>query len=66
MASFVRSTSLAACGLGNEPQILLLAYCDGRSRPEGVPSMCGIIGIVGRSEVVPRLIESLKRLEYRG
>jgi glucosamine--fructose-6-phosphate aminotransferase (isomerizing) len=28
--------------------------------------MCGIIGIVGRSEVVPRLIESLKRLEYRG
>jgi glucosamine--fructose-6-phosphate aminotransferase (isomerizing) len=28
--------------------------------------MCGIIGIVGRSEVAPRLIESLKRLEYRG
>ncbi len=28
--------------------------------------MCGIIGIVGRSEAAPRLIESLKRLEYRG
>ncbi|MGZ3314030.1 MAG: glutamine--fructose-6-phosphate transaminase (isomerizing) [Caulobacteraceae bacterium] len=28
--------------------------------------MCGIIGIVGRSDVAPRLIESLKRLEYRG
>ncbi|HEV2365132.1 MAG TPA: glutamine--fructose-6-phosphate transaminase (isomerizing) [Caulobacteraceae bacterium] len=28
--------------------------------------MCGIIGIVGRSSVAPRLIESLKRLEYRG
>ncbi|HTX50785.1 MAG TPA: glutamine--fructose-6-phosphate transaminase (isomerizing) [Caulobacteraceae bacterium] len=28
--------------------------------------MCGIIGIVGTSPVVPRLIESLKRLEYRG
>ena len=28
--------------------------------------MCGIIGIVGKSEVAPRLIESLKRLEYRG
>jgi glucosamine--fructose-6-phosphate aminotransferase (isomerizing) len=28
--------------------------------------MCGIIGIVGNAEAAPRLIESLKRLEYRG
>jgi glutamine---fructose-6-phosphate transaminase (isomerizing) len=28
--------------------------------------MCGIIGIVGQSPVAPRLVESLKRLEYRG
>jgi len=28
--------------------------------------MCGIIGIVGNSPVQERLIESLKRLEYRG
>ncbi len=28
--------------------------------------MCGIIGIVGSTEVAPRLVESLKRLEYRG
>ena len=28
--------------------------------------MCGIIGIVGKARVAPRLIESLKRLEYRG
>ncbi|MDC7682913.1 glutamine--fructose-6-phosphate transaminase (isomerizing) [Asticcacaulis sp. BYS171W] len=28
--------------------------------------MCGIIGIIGTSEAAPRLIESLKRLEYRG
>jgi glucosamine--fructose-6-phosphate aminotransferase (isomerizing) len=28
--------------------------------------MCGIIGIVGIAEATPRLIESLKRLEYRG
>ena len=28
--------------------------------------MCGIIGIVGKSSAAPRLIESLKRLEYRG
>jgi glucosamine--fructose-6-phosphate aminotransferase (isomerizing) len=28
--------------------------------------MCGIIGIVGKSPVQGRLIESLKRLEYRG
>ena len=28
--------------------------------------MCGIIGIVGKSPVASRLVESLKRLEYRG
>jgi len=28
--------------------------------------MCGIIGIVGAAPVVPRLVDSLKRLEYRG
>jgi glucosamine--fructose-6-phosphate aminotransferase (isomerizing) len=28
--------------------------------------MCGIIAIVGREPAAPRLIESLKRLEYRG
>jgi glucosamine--fructose-6-phosphate aminotransferase (isomerizing) len=28
--------------------------------------MCGIIGIVGKRPVAPRLIESLRRLEYRG
>jgi glucosamine--fructose-6-phosphate aminotransferase (isomerizing) len=28
--------------------------------------MCGIIGILGASPVAPRLIEALKRLEYRG
>jgi glucosamine--fructose-6-phosphate aminotransferase (isomerizing) len=28
--------------------------------------MCGIVGIVGRSEVASRLFDGLKRLEYRG
>ena len=28
--------------------------------------MCGIIGIVGKSQVTDRLIDGLKRLEYRG
>jgi glucosamine--fructose-6-phosphate aminotransferase (isomerizing) len=28
--------------------------------------MCGIVGIVGKSEVAQRLFEGLKRLEYRG
>jgi glucosamine--fructose-6-phosphate aminotransferase (isomerizing) len=28
--------------------------------------MCGIIGVTGQGPVVPRLIDSLKRLEYRG
>ena len=28
--------------------------------------MCGIIGIVGREDVAERLLDGLKRLEYRG
>ena len=28
--------------------------------------MCGIIGIVGKEQVSDRLVEGLKRLEYRG
>ena len=28
--------------------------------------MCGIIGIVGKDAAAPRLLEGLKRLEYRG
>jgi glucosamine--fructose-6-phosphate aminotransferase (isomerizing) len=28
--------------------------------------MCGIIGILGREDVAPLLLEGLKRLEYRG
>ena len=28
--------------------------------------MCGIIGIIGVNQVTPLLVESLKRLEYRG
>ena len=28
--------------------------------------MCGIIGIIGKADVAPRLLDGLKRLEYRG
>lgn len=28
--------------------------------------MCGIVGIVGKSAVAPKLVDALKRLEYRG
>ena len=28
--------------------------------------MCGIVGILGQTEVAPRLLEALRRLEYRG
>src|SRR6187549_1052024 len=28
--------------------------------------MCGIIGIIGKAEVAPLLLDGLKRLEYRG
>ncbi|MGH6859779.1 MAG: glutamine--fructose-6-phosphate transaminase (isomerizing), partial [Phyllobacterium sp.] len=28
--------------------------------------MCGIVGIIGREEVAPLLVDALKRLEYRG
>jgi glucosamine--fructose-6-phosphate aminotransferase (isomerizing) len=28
--------------------------------------MCGIVGVVGREDAAPRLLEALRRLEYRG
>ena len=28
--------------------------------------MCGIVGILGRAPVADRLVDALKRLEYRG
>src|SRR5512147_1902016 len=28
--------------------------------------MCGIVGIIGKAEVAPLLLDGLKRLEYRG
>lgn len=28
--------------------------------------MCGIVGILGKTDVAPRLVDALKRLEYRG
>ncbi|MDX6750869.1 glutamine--fructose-6-phosphate transaminase (isomerizing) [Geminicoccaceae bacterium 1502E] len=28
--------------------------------------MCGIVGVIGRSEAAPLLVEALRRLEYRG
>src|SRR5919202_271223 len=35
-------------------------------RVEGESDMCGIVGILGRRPVSGDLIESLRRLEYRG
>ncbi|MBF0248961.1 MAG: glutamine--fructose-6-phosphate aminotransferase, partial [Alphaproteobacteria bacterium] len=28
--------------------------------------MCGIIGIIGKTDATPKVVEGLKRLEYRG
>src|SRR6185312_11422365 len=42
---------------------------DGRERSEteeGAGLMCGIIGIIGKAEVAPLLVDGLRRLEYRG
>jgi glucosamine--fructose-6-phosphate aminotransferase (isomerizing) len=38
----------------------------GRQAKEGEDLMCGIIGYIGPKDVVPVLIEGLRRLEYRG
>jgi glutamine---fructose-6-phosphate transaminase (isomerizing) len=35
-------------------------------RERTTQGMCGIIGIVGVAQAAPRLVESLRRLEYRG
>ena len=37
-----------------------------RAKPEGDEYMCGIVGAIANRDVVPVLIEGLKRLEYRG
>ena len=28
--------------------------------------MCGIVGVLGKAEAAPQIVDSLKRLEYRG
>jgi glucosamine--fructose-6-phosphate aminotransferase (isomerizing) len=33
---------------------------------ENLIRMCGIVGILGRGPVAEQLVDSLKRLEYRG
>src|SRR6185437_9657353 len=36
------------------------------SADEGQALMCGIIGIIGKGDVAPLLVDALRRLEYRG
>src|SRR5690606_39557724 len=36
------------------------------SRSGNDPTMCGIIGIVGKDAVADRLVDGLRRMEYRG
>src|ERR1700742_3866391 len=37
-----------------------------RKPPKGRNSMCGIVGIAGREDAAPLILEALRRLEYRG
>src|SRR5665213_4391132 len=37
-----------------------------RPRRQGRNSMCGIVGIAGREDAAPLILEALRRLEYRG
>jgi glucosamine--fructose-6-phosphate aminotransferase (isomerizing) len=39
---------------------------DGNDRLNRINNMCGIVGGIGQRNVVPILLEGLKRLEYRG
>ena len=38
----------------------------GFQRQEGIELMCGIVGVVGKADAAPLLLEALRRLEYRG
>src|SRR5439155_356479 len=38
----------------------------GENRCNYTPTMCGIVGYVGRAEAAPLLLDGLRRLEYRG
>src|SRR5690349_13723306 len=44
----------------------IVAIVPGAAFYKGSWPMCGIIGIVGKEPVAGRLVDSLKRLEYRG
>jgi len=48
---------LFGCGSGSHSETLTLS---------GDAHMCGIVGMAGRDDAVPVLLEGLKRLEYRG
>src|SRR5690242_14310535 len=37
-----------------------------QDQAQGQRLMCGIVGIIGRNEASPLLLEGLRRLEYRG
>src|SRR6056297_1812387 len=43
-----------------------LASRCGADFARGVANMCGIVGIIGREPVAERIVDALKRLEYRG
>src|SRR5205814_10558021 len=50
-----------------QPHIARLRHSLGGPSFKGVATrMCGIVGIVGKSDVAQRLFDGLKRLEYRG
>ena len=63
-----RARASPAAGRRSSPASAQQAHgaAAGAQGREGRRLMCGIVGILGRHEVAPLILEALKRLEYRG
>ncbi len=61
-----RDVEAGALALNEKSQTSTAGYQRPRKKAKDIDAMCGIVGAVARENVVPILIEGIRRLEYRG